>query len=417
MNAGGGQTQVESLPFSEGSGKKIFNNICLDRDACYFAKAVGGNYPDDYSWIIINNEDEIAVASESGLDSSPTFCLKSCDTGSGYDIDTESCAVCQEGYVSSSGNCYLCPKSTYADAIGSVTCTACPENTSSQPGSTDITQCLPASCFDVKLMSDAGYAWFGGGELNIYKVNAGEGEVIVKSFTFSASDDYCILYGACYDFEKVYNICLEKEDACYYAKMVGGEYPNDCSWEITNDDSEAVASESYLDSSPPFCLAVEECDAGSGYDTSLGACSPCPKGSYEVVNFCYVCTSNTYSDAIGSVSCTNCPTNTISESGSTDSNQCVLTSSFNVKLMSTSGFGWYGVTEWDGNVIEDGELQLYKVFPGGGEDLAESFTFIVDCDDDYSGCTVYEKEYTICLEKGYCYYAKAFGGFLQSQYS
>ena len=80
------------------------------------------------------------------------------------------------------------------------------------------------------------------------------------------------------------------------------DYTEECSWDITNEDEFLVASESELDSSPPFCIV--DCGTGSGYDIDAGTCSPCPKGSYSFSGNCYECPPNTYSNAIGSVECT-----------------------------------------------------------------------------------------------------------------
>ena len=181
-----------------------------------------------------------------------------------------------------------------------------------------------------------------------------------------------------------------ERDACYYAKVVGGSYPAECSWDITDENEFSVASESALDSSPPFCIgnALIDCDAGSGYDIDAGACSPCPKGSYESSDNCYLCPSSTYSDAIGSVECTACPENTGSDPGSTRSNQCFPVTCFDVILYDSYGDGW-----------DTSKLDLFdEDHTGIGEKYA-SFTLEIGSEAQFSWIHNKERKNTRRIEK------------------
>ena len=69
----------------------------------------------------------------------------------------------------------------------------------------------------------------------------------------------CYNHYKCEDFEKDYNVCLER-GYCYYARVERGADQPQCSWDITNESSgDIVVAEKGNKTSALFCLI--DCDA------------------------------------------------------------------------------------------------------------------------------------------------------------
>ena len=215
--------------------------------------------------------------------------LQDCRCNVGYAGPGGDCSACVMGkYKPTNGTheCDLCGAAKYLPKTGSVfeaECVPCPGNSTSDPGSALLSQCL----------CTAGYT--GPDPSNCAACPKGSYKNILGS-----------------------SACVECEAGKYASHPATAE----CTLCPNNSFS------------GPFSISIAQCVCNAGYTGSAGACTPCApgtfKGSRGPAN-CTLCNAGTYSNATGQVNistCKNCPENTFSDPGSDDLMDCFCSPGF-----------------------------------------------------------------------------------------
>ena len=240
----------------------------------------------------------------------------------GYEPDSSGtgCRRCVAGSVKAGlGNatCAACGADTFAEADGMEVCVSCAANASSDAGA--------AACF-----CDAGFVDSTGGDAdgsacqacpaNHYRTLDDAacvpcGTHFVSEPASGAQTD--CLCDAGYYFEGFYSACGECPENTY----------KDFVSVIQSDESECASCPANT-SSPLASTNVLECTCLAGFEAASDgvACAPCQPGTNKSsvgAGFCVDCPAHTFADALATLQCTDCITESTSPPGSESIDDCV----------------------------------------------------------------------------------------------
>ena len=202
-------------------------------------------------------------------------------TGPGGEINCSACAVGKFKPTNGSDECDLCGAAQYLPKRGSVLegeCVPCPGNSTSNPGSGRLSQCLCLPGYTG--LSDPG------------------------NCTACPRGSYKNVNGS--------SACVECE---------AGKYaPNPGTLDCTLCPNNSFSGH--------FSASITQCICNAGYTGSSGVCTACAPGTFKNISGpanCTLCNAGTYSNATSQVNittCKSCPTNTFSDPGSDDLFDC-----------------------------------------------------------------------------------------------
>ena len=270
---------------------------------------------------------EVCSTCPDGTSSGPgSNALTDCKCMAGYVAasDGVQCSECGPGtYTSAVGSvsCDVCPGGTYKSIPGAGNCSTCPDGTSSISGSDALMDCkcvvgYVAASDGVQCSECAAGSRSSNGDED------GRGS---RTCTTCPTGTYAGPgSGRCISCPIHSNTHGEAAVAASYCECIQGYYSND----FVVDDASCIACEenTYKDShGSGLCTSCPNGTESVSTSDSIDNCNCIHGFGGWTAHGCTLCTSGTYvyKTTNGNGECTPCPTNTISDAGSTELSQCI----------------------------------------------------------------------------------------------
>lgn len=252
--------------------------------------------------------------------------------------------TCLRGQFNDAGVCALCPEKTFSSTFNATSCTTCPSNSFSTPGSSECicnagyqrsgTSCVP--CVAGTFKDNAGNAVCTLCPANTYSTTVG-----------ATSNNTCVSCGTNMGSNGGSSMCFCNAgyglngSSCVICPA--GSYKTG----LVNTTCTLCAANTYSTSiggtSSDVCIA---CSTGLVSLQGSSSCV-CPVGSELIDSNCSICKAGFFKSSIGNASCTACAENQYSNAGATSCLSCGVNSATPIGSSSCSciaGYQWNGST-------------------------------------------------------------------------